>query len=223
MNLAQIRDRVSWMVDFNEGQVDQDFRGPSTNANKRIDWSINETYKDEVRKASSFVSEEYFKREHSFTWSSDDTSMDIPEALIGKKILYVRDDTDETIGSTLKLWDSRGSGSGFYVKEGNVSFGWYPAPSSDRSLTVVYVAEARDMTEATDTPHLIPEQYQELVVWGAAIMLRIIGDEDNAPRSWMMKQKDLQGQFWKDVARGNPAGQPPKRIRNNNPDTLEYY
>jgi hypothetical protein len=222
MNLSELRSRVSWMVGFNEGQVDQDFRGPSTNTNKRIDWSINESYKDEVNQACLYGSEEYFRQEYSFTWAADAATKEIPEDIQQKRLLYLRDDTDATIGPTIQVWDSRQDGSGIYIIRKDL-WGWYPAPSSAKTMTAVYTAEARDMTEATDKPFLMPDRYHELICWSAGIMLRTVADEDAAPRTWFMKRDELRNQFWKEVQRGSPTGMPPKRIRNNNPDILEYY
>jgi hypothetical protein len=219
MNLAELRDLVSFIVDYNEGQTDQDFRGPSTDTNKHIDRALNLSYKEEVRLAIQNGGEDSFRFLHTFTWAASATSMAIPDALKGKIIEAIRDDTDQTPGPILRLWDQLADGTGLY-KRTKDTWGWNPAPSSAKTLTALFHGMPEDMKQEGDVPWILDDSHHELLAWSAAIWLRTVADEQ-APSNWLSRQQELRFQLWKEVSRGTPKLFPPKSIRHFYPDMTE--
>jgi hypothetical protein len=221
--LEELRDRLSWMIDFNATQTDQDFRGPSSKPNKRVDDELNLAYRREVEEAKK-VRELWFLRLHQFTWPASAATLDIPEGLVDKRIFRIRDNTDHAVGPILEIWDQGSNGTGFYIYD-NDTWGWYPAPSSARTLVAEYLADATWMKAATDQPSLIPKRHREMIPLSAAInMHRTAPITDTATfTSWEAHLAQLRFNWHKEIARGKVAEHPPARIRNAYPDINEQH
>lgn len=210
-NLEELRARLSWVVDFNATQTDQDFRGRATNANEHIDNELNLAYRREVNEAK-LRKEMSFLRKHSFTWTASATTLAIPAGLKNHRVLELRDSTDSTPGTVITLGDDE---TGFYVYDVD-TWGWNPAPSSARTLVASYIANPTWMEAEADEPLLIPIPHRELLVWSAAInMHKVAPITDSATyQQWVADQDKLQFAWHKELARGSPSGTPPAHIRN---------
>lgn len=222
-NLLELRDRLSWMIDFNATQTDQDFRGPSGDANRRVNDEINLAYRREVEEAKK-VREMHFKRKHSFTWTANASTLDIPEGLKDCRIFRIRDNTDVNPGPILSVWDEGDDGNGFYVYD-NDTWGWYPAPSSARTLVAEYLAESGWLKADADEPALIPRRHRELIVLSAAINMHMVAPitDTKTFKDWQNRLYELRFAWHKEVARGSPSEHPPARIRNAYPDINEQH
>lgn len=218
-NLGDLRDLTSWIVNFNEGQTDQDFAGPSTDANKHINRALNLCYSKELELAIQNCGVRAFMRRTSFTWPADATSLDIPWELRGKTIHRFKDNTSLSPGPTLAIWDDMVDGSGMFMKSVD-KYGWYPAPSSDLTIRVIYIADANDLINDGDEPELLPLRNRELIAWSAAVWLRTVADEA-PPQAWLMEREEQRQRWWKTLTMGYPQGIPPPRIRNDNPDVAD--
>lgn len=213
MNLAELRAKLQFLVNVNPGQTSQDFAGPAADVNKRYDGAINEAYRDEVSHGKT-ISRSWFRRAAAFTWTADAESMTIPEWARGRDVEVIRDDTDASPGTMIYLRGPNEEASGLYRSSGD-TWTWTPAPDSERTLTIIHMAEAAEMTADAETPELIPPMHHDLLVWGAAILLKIIGDED-APKRWVERHTELRFLFHKELSRGNPRAFPAPGITNHN-------
>lgn len=211
-DLASIRSLVSYRANFNPGQTDQDFRGPSTYPNQRIDEAINEAYSEECILAKIGGSRPWFKRIHAFTWPASSSTVTIPDQLKDRDIEVILDVTSTTPGTPVQLWDGVSEGSGMYRRDFD-TWGWLPAPSSDLSLEATYIAENVKMDQDGDVPELVPLQHRWLLVWSAAIILKTIADEA-PPQEWVRRQAGLRYNFHKTLSLGQPHRYPAPRIRN---------
>lgn len=208
-----MRTKLQFLLNFNEGQTDQDFRGSSVDANKHFDNALNEAYRDECKWLRG-VSRSHFRRTFSFTWTADATTMPIPLWARDAEIEAVRDDTDESPGALIFSRGPNEEGSGFYRADGT-NWGWTPAPSSERTLTMVYIAAPSELQKDVEEPDLLPSEHHDLLVWAAGILLKTIADED-VPRRWIERHAELRFLAQKAVSLGNPRTYPAPRITNNN-------
>lgn len=211
-NLEQITNKVSYNVNFNSGQSDQDFRGPSTYTNQRIHDAINEVYVEECVLAKQNASRDWFRAQHSMTWTADAATMAIPEVLRGKDIELVRDDTNGAVGPVVQVWNATTEGSGLYRYDMR-TWGWYPTPGAAKTLTIFYIAEPNELERDDDEPDLIPIAHRDLLVWSASIRLKLIADEDASAR-WIKLQESLRFNFHKAISLGQPRLYPGQRVRN---------
>lgn len=205
MTLEELRDETSYLVNFSAGQVDQAFRGPATYPNQRIDSAINEAYKEECSWAKTHSSRLFFRQQQSFTWPASTTSLAIPASFASRDMECVRDDTDVVPGVTLSWWDGLRDGSGLY-KIDMKTWGWYPAPSSARTLTIVYIAAPEKLQDAGDVPALLPLDYHYMLPWCAAILLYQKANLE-APQQWITRRDECRFLLWKAIANGG-YGQP---------------
>ena len=221
--LEELRDRLGWYVDFNPTQTDQDFRGPSSYANKRIDNELNLAYREEVNEGK-MKRESAFKRKHSFTWTANASTLTIPEPLQGRRILWLRDNTDVNPGPIITIWDETSDGRGFYVIDDD-TWGWSPAPSSARTLQAAFLADAVWMSDESDVPSLVPVRHRELIALTAAIRMHMVAPVTDTTtfQYWKAQQVQLRFAWWKELSRGSPSEYPSAHIRNNYPDMNEQH
>jgi hypothetical protein len=212
MRLEELREEVEDLVNFNSAQSDQSFAGPSTDPYKWIDKAINQAYREEIKRARREMSHNAFLKTHSMTWAADASTMSIPKGIKSHDILAIRDDTGTAPGLVLVFSDNTSAIDGIYIYD-HETLGWYPAPSSARTLVVYYLASPNELKNASDTPDLLKPDDHDLLIYSAAIILSMKGDE-KAPNDWKEKQFDLRWQFHKAVARGlyNVAINPPSKI-----------
>lgn len=220
-NLGQIRNGLSYLVNFNTGQTDQDFIGPAAYANQRLDDAINEAYIEECALGKSNGSRDWFRRTHPMTWTANAATMPIPFAVKDKDIEVIRDDTSTTPGPVVTFWSSVTEGSGLYRSDMD-NWGWYPTPGSAKTLTIYYIAEPVELTQNGDIPDLIPPAHRRLLIWSAGIILKTIADED-APARWLMRQENLRFLFHKTLSMGHPHQSPSPRIRHQYADITRSF
>lgn len=221
MNLGDLRTRLSFLVDFNEGQADQDFIGPSTDSNRHLDFFLNEAYREEVNLGKQNGSRDAFKKKFDITWPRDQQLFTIPIPLLHGDILAIQDNSEITPGPIIPLFDELVEGSGLYIHD-HETWGLRPAPGADRSLTILFLARPNVLKQDGDKPDLIHDDHQDLLIWSAGVLARIIADEQ-PPSMWLQKQHTLRLIWWKKLAQGTPMLHPPKRIRNENPDVTELF
>lgn len=221
MNLGQLRDKLAYIVGFNQGQVQQDFVGPSANTNQRLDDALNEAYREECVLAKQNSSREWFYRTHAFTWASDAATMPIPATLKDKDIECIRDDTAESPGPIVGKWDGFSPGSGLYRVDMD-TWGWYPTPNASKSLVAIYEAEPEELVQDGDVIALLPSQSHDLVIWSAALILKMVADE-RSPEMWLARQQALRFQLWKTLTLGHIRQYPPNSITNWNSGTDRIY
>ncbi len=222
-NLGEIRDLVNWIVDFDSTQTDQAFAGPTGDTNRHIDRAINLAYEEEVNSAMQNSSHEAFQFEHEFTWTASAATMKIPAAIRDFPILAIRDDTNTTRGggAIVRLSERIGAIDGLYVIDRD-TWGWYPTPSAAKTLRILYLAQATQMKQDMDEPHLIPAAHRALIAWSAAILLRDVADEQ-APRSWVTKRMSMRASLAKELSKGRPIEYPPRRIRTSIQEATETF
>jgi hypothetical protein len=207
MNLSELRDAVSYIVEYNEGQADQSYAGSTAQPWKRVDAAINEAYREEIRVASRMMSVRPFLRQFAVTWPADAATLAIPNQVLGATIVAVRDDTSSTPGPVVQIQPYLDEPGGFYLYDG-VTWGWAPTPTAAKSLVVVYVATPEKLTAPDDVPTLVPNNDHDLLVWSSAVILAQIADEDTIPQRWVNRRDELRLQFHKQVALGTPMGRP---------------
>ena len=226
MNRGQIRDRLTFVLNANDGQTDAAF------SNARLNQAIDFAYMNEVTDAQQEGSESWFKRVTQVTWPASQRDLEIPSALRAKRIIDIYDVTNNDTGYrfTIKndptlVW----SGALFYVQDAQQAY-WEDyktlryanedGPSSALTLKFYHIALPADIEADEDIPDLIPEEFHELLVWSAAILLRQIADEA-APPAWISRWKDRQAAYHKHISTGRPDGNNEWFIGNTSPTT--YY
>ena len=182
-DLGQLREKVAFILNFNEGQVDADF------SNAQIDMAINESYLDEVSAAMEEGDSRWFHHTQELIWPQGQRTLTLPDSIAGKNIINIKcTSEDKTI----------------YLQDYNrLAWDKVTPPSATKNLTVSYMPEPSTLINDTDEPHLIPRRHRHLIAWAAAILLRQIADE-TSPKQWMMRQMTLRHRFWADITKGRP-------------------
>lgn len=219
MNLADFRTRVKWLLNFNQGQANQDFAGPANDTNFHVDWLLNESGREELRLAK-LVYKAPFKQRHALTWAASTSTLDIPEALREGQVIAVMDETALSPGSVVNFSEEYVGVDGIY-RYSSEKWGWYPTPSSARTLSVLYLAGWVSLVAEAQVPTVIPQDLHGLLCWSAAILGRRVADQE-APAQWLEQQKSMREQWHLLLSKGHPSIQPPT-IVNFNPDVLEPY
>lgn len=219
-NLGQIRNKVSYLVNFNPGQTDQDFRGPAAYANQRVHDAINEAYTEEVNLGKT-ASRDWFRRRVAMTWTADAATMAIPLTVKDADIEIVLNETSTTPGVPVPIWNLITDGSGLYRYDMD-TWGWYPTPSAAQTIAIYYVGRPVELNQDDDEPSLIPMDHRDLLVWSAGIILKTIADEE-APQKWIKRQEALRFNFHKTLSMGHPHQYPPPRIRHQYADITRSF
>lgn len=204
MNFGEALSRLSFVLNFNSSQSDQDF------STVRLREAYNLAYVREVNRALQQGLLKYFHKDQDFVWPTDQVTLIPPTTLNKTSIISFRDVTSDTNGPGSKIdltWRNNN-----LLQWGSVG------PGDDRIIRALYVARPVTLTNDADTPDLIAEEYQDLLVWSAAIELREIADE-KAPDSWRMRLEGLQMDWWKSLTRGRPYEDIPTIIPNSNTST----
>lgn len=182
-DLGQLREKVGFILNFNEGQVDADFSAA------QIDMAINESYLDEVSAAIEEGDSRWFHHTQELIWPQGQRTLTLPDNIAGKNIVNIKS-PDET--KTLSLQDHN-----------RLAWDRITPPSSTKTLTITYMPEPATLINDTDEPHLIPRRHRHLIAWAAAILLRQVADE-TSPKQWLIRQMTLRHRFWGDITRGRP-------------------
>jgi len=195
MTLEELRLQVQHLVNFTPGTVGQDFPGVAADANRHVDWGINEAYRLEVELGKQNGMRRAFMRRHTVNWPADVTLLAIPEQLIDVDLLALRDDTNNTPGTLVTFPD------GFYIAD-RLTWGWTSPPPA-MTLTALYLSSAQEMKDRADVPSLIPQQHHSLLVWSAGVLMRSKADE-RPPEAWLRQRDEHRRVWYKSLSVGSP-------------------
>lgn len=220
MNLAELRNRLNWLLHFNPTQADQAFAGESANDTyKHIDYLLNASGREEIR-LGQLVRRGAYKARYVLSWPTSATTVDIPALLRGAQILHINDVTDsDTVGTLVPFNEEFVAGVNGWYQYSTTQWGQYPAPGSARTYNVIYLARWVDLRNPADVPGLIPEDLHDLLLWSAAVLGRTVADE-SPPAAWLKQRDELRQQYHFQLAKGVPMIYPPT-VLNLNPDLTE--
>lgn len=182
-NLLWLEDRLKRRLDNNPDQADSSY----SSANMRS--ALNEAYTEEVNKAKMEGSRKWFIQKYEFTWAAstptysiDGTPMEYMDAFIFQD---VTDNTNLPRDITL-LWNDRKT----------LYWGSSSGPSSAKTIRVLYLANAEELTSDTSEPDLIAPAHRDLLPLAAAILLAEESDL-SVPASWERRLMEKRLMWWK--------------------------
>lgn len=217
-NLAWLRQGVGRKLNYSPDEADQDFAGTASDPYFGIDGAINEAYREAVNQAATDADPEAFIRTDTFTWGSAEVTKSLPDHLKGKAIYVIEDITFANPGQQLWITDRERAETGGLFKLTKDTFQWGTAgPGSDKTLRVHFLSEASEMKDPLDEPELVPARHRDLLVLGAAIIMREDRD-DQAPDAWLSRYERLKLTWWAELSRGYP--QNPNRPRIIDPQAV---
>lgn len=200
-NLAWLRKRLSRKLNFNVTQTDQDFAGPSSNANELLDEYLSEAYSREVTAAKIEISSRPFSQTASFTWAASTVTVQLPQYLVDQQMIRIEDTTDTSPGPVLWVGGDGGQSTMVFWKDRNTLQWGQTGPGSARTITAFYNASAVELTNPLDEPVLIPPDHRHLLVWSAACIARAEADE-GAPAEWVRQHMECRSQYHAMLAKG---------------------
>lgn len=202
MNRQDLRSELSFLLNFSETSADQDFS--TTRLNKALQW----VYEDEVRQAKLEGLSRRFRKTTTFVWPASQVRLELPQAVHQKNVQAFWDITNSDPGYRIIVRETNLDGGDAYWFD-NKTLQWGSVgPASTLTIRAEFLASAEFLAGDQDEPQLIPPDYHKLIVWGAAVLLRSIADEQ-PPEFWAMKHKELQHDFWKFLSRGQPISDTP--------------
>ncbi len=196
MNFVDLQDRLAFVLNFNDGQADQDF------SSTRLKQALNFVYAEEVHKAQQEGGRRWFREFTDITWTASSVTYTLPASIDAHEVLRFVDITDTNPGTRLQF-SPEGLSGDLHVRDRKTLQWGTSGPASDRTIRVFYYALPVDMVADLDEPELIPDSFREILVWAAAVRLRVIGDEE-APRAWVTQLNTLREDYWKAISRGWP-------------------
>lgn len=201
LNLGWLRQELQLLINFNPNQTDQDFAGPSSNANALLDRFLYQAYVKETNAAKLEIGFQEFILRHSLTWTASEQTKVLPRKLIDHQIYKIDDETDSIPGTPLWVGTDGGRSSIVAWRDRNTLQWGSAGPGSDRTLMCFYAASANRLVEASQEPELIPPQYRYLLVWSAAIIARSHSDEAVSPL-WLAERAEWRQQYHLLLSRG---------------------
>jgi hypothetical protein len=191
------------LLNFNPDEEDQDFAGTAAEPWRALDFSINQAYREEYKLAVQEVGDPSFIKTLQFSWPSASTTLSLPASVAGKRISQIDDITSTSPGETIWIQQREGAyqPSVFWLDSNTLQWGT-SGPGEDKTLLAVFVQEPIDLVSPIDVPFLIPERHRDLLVWSAAVIARMIRDDDNVPRKWEQQIQSLRFAFWNDLMQG---------------------
>ena len=192
MNFGELLTELKDLLNFDSNQIHQDF------SDAQLKRALNQAYLREVRKARQQGSRNYFLDTTTFTWTSGESTYTLVDPLNKASIIELRDVTDGEVVDTIHFTDS------FRWADRNTLEWLDSGPSSDRTIRALFLELPVDMAADGDVPSLIPREFRELLVYSAAVELRLRADEE-APRSWAAHLDDTRMDYWKHLSLGRPA------------------
>lgn len=206
MNRKQLRSELAFLLNFTEGDADQDF------AKARLNKLLDRAYNLEVERAKLSAGKDYFKGvSANFTWTVSTQTLALPSALEGVSIIDVVDITAGEPGTALEFAFGYGTSGGdvFWKDKDTLQWTAVGGPGSARTLRAVYEQRAADLQDDETEPDLVPSQFHWLIVWTAAILGRSTAD-DMAPGDWRLEQREMRLDFYKHVSKGRPLSNSPR-------------
>lgn len=189
MDFKTLQDEVADILNFTPDATDQDF------TSLQVKKAINQAYADEVVKAKQCGSRVHFTKFDQITWPASQRVLTFPQDLQQKDLISFTDVTNDDPGHSLP-------GSVFWKDNKTLQWGT-SGPASARTIRVYYYAAAETLVNDGDIPELIQPEHHELLMWSAAIRLRLRSDE-GAPGPWTQHHRELQLDYWKSTSRGKP-------------------
>lgn len=219
MNLGEARARMAYRLGFKTDQADQDFAGPSTDTNRRLDNFYNTSRFEELQLAAEEAGTVWMQRDHEDTWPANTLLHTLPTNLQEAQLRAIYDITANS-GEGDPLWmGDRFSGSTL-VWRNSKTLEWRDGgPGSDRTLRYLYVAQPAEFTEATDECDIIPSRHHNLYVLAASVRLREVADE-SAPKSWVTHRNELRHLLWKELSQTRPLWTGPRQTHQ---PTADFY
>ena len=205
-NLGWIADKVAYLLQFNPSQSDQDFQGPSSNANKWTWDLINQAYEVEVNNAKLGSIADRFMVTQDMTWTASAVTAMLPEGIRRHGSLRMADVTDDSIGLDLDF-----NRHNIFWKDYRTLQWGTQGPGRATSIRITYLANVVEMTSDSDEPEWVPYSFRRLIVWRAAIIGRIVAD-DKAPTEWYKQAKEWRENWISHESMGAPMF--------NNPPTI---
>lgn len=203
MKRSEIRGEVAFLVNFTEGVADQD----TTTA--RLNKMIQQAYNQEVERAKLASHRRFWQMNQDVTWLADSATYSLPTSLRGKTLIDILDTTEGEPGISLLFGESSNSvGDVSWKDKDTLQWSSTSGPSSDRTIRFTYEAAAETLLDDESTPALVPPQFHYLIAWTAAILFRMIADEQ-VPRDWRVEQNEMRLDFYKHVGRGRPLSSTP--------------
>lgn len=215
-NYSWILAKLKWALNFNEGQADQNFAGPTTDPDRHYRDAINQAYKEEIEEAQIETSRAHWFRSMDITWPANQATFILPQTLVDKSVIIIRDVTDEQDGPELSIGDYADESEIWRLDSQTLQWGT-DGPGQNTTMRFTYLAEAEELSQASQLPALIPARYIWLIVWSAALLLRAVA-EDKSPIDWEKKRDDLREKFHKILSQGWPMRSNPPTIRNRDHD-----
>lgn len=210
-NLAWHRQKVSRIVNFNDGQPDQDFVGDSINDSfGRIDDAINECAGNVRNFLLNNVGQVPLERTVSDTWPSGSVThtLNVDPA----DIISIYDVTNDAVGQPLytqnKVYNTL-----IFWKDGRTLQWGTAGPGSALTLQITYVMNAGELNEPMQEFEFLPYAHRHVINWGAAVLLRTMADE-SAPQNWTQHYDTLLEDLEMHLSKGQPMETGRPRIQN---------
>jgi hypothetical protein len=201
MNFKEMQDRLAFILNAHSNQVDQDFTVA------RYKQALNYAYNREVQKAMLEGVKEYWKEQQTISWPANQQTLSLPANIKKKTILRIHDVTHNDIGEQL-YFDKYGLTDTVFFKDTSTLQWGTVGPNEAKTLRVYYLAYPEELVTDDDEPSLVPEAFQEVIIWAAAVWMKSIVD-DSAPDSWQQQLFELRQDFWKYVSMGRPRSDEP--------------
>lgn len=218
MTKGELIDQIKFVLNLNDGQVDQDF------TSTRLNQVLAMAYREEVARAKQEGSSAWFKRYQDIIWPASQETYALPAAVSQHNIIRIEDITGGLAGLNLTIRQTGATGGPFWAQDSTINWGTTAGPASDRTWRIYYVAIAEDIASQSDAyvPTLIPPEHHALLVWASAVLLREIGDEA-APQAWYRRRDDLRADYHKLISRGRVfADADNVTMRDSDPDGGYY-
>lgn len=200
MNRAELRDLLGFILNFNDGQTNQDF------STTRLNQALQRAYRREVAKCKQEGDIDFFLKSYEFTWTASTLNWAVPNAMRGD-FLRIMDITEDSAVGTEVQFSEHGVGSDVFYKDKDTLQWGIDGPPDNRTLRVYYLAQVETMEADDDEPALVPEQFHELIAWSAAVELREIAD-GAAPQAFVNNRDELRLDYWKHASLGLPQDDP---------------
>jgi hypothetical protein len=201
-NLAYFRKEVSYKINFNVDQTDEDFRGTSVNPYDQIDRAINEAYRLETNKAVSEAGYEWCKKVTTLVWPASQVQLVLPNTLKRRALIRIEDITNSNSGYALWVQNKDNNTTPTLSWYDDVTLQWLESgPAQDVTMQITYIAEPEDMLNPIDEPTLIPERHRDLITYSAWYLLALVADNQVSKQiAEMLTERRFL--FWQDLALG---------------------
>lgn len=204
MNRGQMVDELSFVLNFNENQVSQDFS--ASRLRKALQWG----YETVVRMAKIEGQKRWFKKNGTYTWASGVVRLALPNNFHQKSLLALWDATQNSPGFPLQVREGFDDGELFWYDNRTLQWGTQ-GPAADKTIFVEYLAEPEVIPVSTDFDaaeyDLVPPGHHWLIIYEAAVFLKEIADE-NVPQRIVTRLEEARHDYWKFLSLGRPFSDP---------------